>query len=507
MTSYQLKPTAAVSKKSIWKSKLLWAVLILLVAGGGAAWYFKQNSDARTQVEAQAISRLQSSPVQRGDITVSASGSGSLVASQSIDLSFSTSGTVGELNVAVGDFVEAGDVLARLESADNLEAAVSSARYQLLEAQQELADLQDNADLSLAQAYADLVNAQIAYDDAVEANQRTANARCSEAVRTKYAQALDRATTKLNNINASDVGSDAWIDAKNDFDTAQANFNYCAGYTNNEKTNAQAEEDLAKATLEDAQENYDQLTEAAGIDPDKLELVEAKLEEAQYLLDNAQEDLEGITLTAPFAGKITYLAAQAGTIVSSDNKYITLSDISTPTLDISMDQADLDKLVVGYPVTVTFDALDGQSFNGAVTQVDPELLSAGPFTAAQGQVQLDDASVKVVQTLPLGASATVTIIAAEVKDVLMVPTSALKELVDGGYAVVITGADGQQQEQAVEIGLQSEDYAEVLSGLTEGQLVSTGTAAANKTDEEEMGFPGMDGGMMPPSGGGGGMMP
>ena len=74
--------------------------------------------------------------VERGDIRLTASGSGTLVTNQSVNMSFSTSGKVAELNVKLGDMVKTGDVLARLEKAEDLEANLASAQANLLQAQQ-----------------------------------------------------------------------------------------------------------------------------------------------------------------------------------------------------------------------------------------------------------------------------------------------------------------------------------------------------------------------------------
>ena len=60
----------------------------------------------------------------------------------------------------LGDMVKAGDVLARLEKAEDLEANLASAQANLLEAQQALTKLQKSAGASLAKAYQALIKAQ-----------------------------------------------------------------------------------------------------------------------------------------------------------------------------------------------------------------------------------------------------------------------------------------------------------------------------------------------------------
>ena len=74
-------------------------------------------------------------------------------------------------------------------------------------------------------------------------------------------------------------------------------------------------------------------------------------------------------------------------------------------------------------------------------------------------------------------SADVTITIQSAKNVLTVPAEALRGTT-GDYSVMVLGADGQPQAQAVEVGLVTNTTAEITSGLTEGQAVVTGTASA-----------------------------
>lgn len=104
-----------------------------------------------------------------GSITLTATGAGSLVPSHATDLSFNQGGTLVELSAKVGDEVEAGTVLARLQinlSAAELEEQCTAAEMAILQAQHELNTLKANAELESAQALIRLEVAQIALEDA-----------------------------------------------------------------------------------------------------------------------------------------------------------------------------------------------------------------------------------------------------------------------------------------------------------------------------------------------------
>jgi len=470
----------ATLQQAAWRNRIILIVLFLQLAGGAAAWYFFWGpGSAQVQSNAAPGTETYTTAIKRADLIVSASGSGKLVASQSVDLSFPTSGSLAELHVKLADTVKAGQVLASLGSTPALEASLAAAELQVLNAQKTLAGLQENADVSLAQAHSDLLAAQDTYDDALSKSQRVETRRCSEEVTKKYSAALTSATERLNNIHAETPGSDPYIAAKKQYETALANYNFCVSYTTDEKASAQSALEVAKMAVQDAQDKYDTLKAAegaspAGIDPDELALAEANLKTAQAQFAKAKDQLAGATLTAPIDGKVTYLAASAGEMVDT-SKFITISDVSHPTLDISVDELDLDKLVEGSAVTVSFDAIPNQSFTGKVVQVNPQITNSGQYKVAKGLVELDSNAAKTLSNLPLGLSATVTIVNQEARNALLAPVIAIKDLGDNTYAVMVKGSDGQFRMQIVTTGIQDNDYVEITSGLKEGDQVSTGT--------------------------------
>ncbi len=479
---------------SAWLAKALITVLAVVIVGG-AGWYFVVRPN-QVKNQAQAASTTTTTTVQRGSISLTASGSGTLVASQSVNMSFSTSGKVVELNVKLGDMVKTGDVLARLDKAKDLVANLASAQASLLQAQQTLATLQKGAGASLAKAYQDLTTAQAAYNDALAASKlASSTVRCMPEILNKYKAALEDKTQKLSDLMKTDYGSDAYTTARYDYDTALANYNYCASYTPTEKTSAVSTLEVAKAALQKAQENYDTLKKASGIDPETLSMDETKVETAQTMVDTAQEALDGITLKAPIAGKITSLAASAGAIVDTST-FLTISDVSHPTVTVSLDETDMDKLVVGNGAEVTFTALPGKTFTGKVSVVTPQMNSFGPFRAASGQVELDESAVKTLETVPLGLSATIKITGKQAKDVLVIPVAALKGLNNGTYAVTLVDSSGQRTQQTVKIGIQNTSYVEITSGLKEGDVVSvpTKSSSSSSSNQNQQFF---DGGIRP----------
>jgi multidrug efflux pump subunit AcrA (membrane-fusion protein) len=74
----------------------------------------------------------------------------------------------------------------------------------------------------------------------------------------------------------------------------------------------------------------------------------------------------------------------------------------------------------------------------------------------------------------MGVNASVEVIAGSTENALLVPTEALREIAPGEYAVFVE-VDGDLQMRQVEVGLMDYTYAEIISGLEQGDKVSTGT--------------------------------
>jgi len=460
------------------KSGLI-ALIVVLALGGGAAWFFLSRS-AAAKSTAVTTPDYYTSTVRSGDLRVTAEGSGTLTARQTLELGFTSAGTVAEVTTSLGAEVAAGDVLARLVTPPELEAKVASAELDLLTAQQKLDALYKDADVATAQAYLDWVKAKDTFTDAQLTDQRTAYARCSQETNTKYAKALDRAREKLNSLK-NYYGSDEYINAQNDYATAEANYKYCTTFTNAEKTEAEAKLTVAESSLKTAETTYNTLKTSAGIDPYDLALAEATVKEAESQLELARENLAGAAITAPIAGKVMSIAKSAGEMVTSSTVMITLADMSSFYVDVYVDQADMDKLVVGEKAEIVYDALPDQTFTGKVIQVDPVLTSSGNYLLAKGMVEISADEAESLKKLPLGLNATVTLVNQEALNTLIVSSGALIDLEDGTYSVFVKNADGKINLRTVEVGLVTADEVEIKSGLSAGETVTTGLVNSSST--------------------------
>ncbi len=104
--------------------------MALAVIGGGWYYYTRYLPAQRSAAE----ETIQTTRVRRGSLIISVGGSGTLMPGAEADLGFSSGGVVSEVLVEVGDWVESGQVLARIDTAAP-ERAVTQAEADLTVAQ------------------------------------------------------------------------------------------------------------------------------------------------------------------------------------------------------------------------------------------------------------------------------------------------------------------------------------------------------------------------------------
>jgi len=418
--------------------------------------------------------------VRTGSIVISATGSGTLIAAETADLGFRASGEVTQVVVNVGDQVEEGQLLAAVDdTAAKLDVAQAELNLQMLTGAQAIADAQ----AALADAQAELKDATYKWQvnqpghratsdtlDFAQAQLDSAQARYDSAQEDYNAQAW-RSADDPSRVAAADK----LATARTSYYTALGNLNWYKGKpTAIEEAQLEAAVAQAQATVDSAQGYLDELagtsTSADSAVSPSQELIQ--LRKAKLDLDDAKETLAGTQLVAPMAGTIMSIDLTVGGNTGTDSG-ITLADLSRPTLQVNLDETDLELIDVGNEADVSFDAYPDITLTGHVTQVDPELTSFAGVQTVQAIVQLDPDLTNLPTRLPIGLSATVDVISAQATNVLIVPVDALRELSPGQYAVFVE-ENGQLKLRTVEVGLMDATSAEIKSGLQEGEIVSTG---------------------------------
>jgi len=472
-------------KQSFLKRHPKWTILLallLLVVGIGGLTYVIQTRQAAA---ASTVSAPQTATVHQGDLIISASGTGTLAVSNEIDLAFSTDGRVTNVFVKPGDHVEAGTLLAQIDSQGTQTAfAQAEQTYRELTSAEAIAA----AEQQVAQAQSDLMSAkyQLEYlispevlyweteiakgKEALKEAEATAEAFPSDQ---EAQQALQKAKDFLGFAhdklsNAWELYYDEYVPETFRLAEDKNGNDYYIVPTDLEIQLARTKIDEAQKTLNDSQEYYAVLT-GAPMPEDASSDALVKLQQTIRDLQDAQAVLDGTKINAPISGTILTVDASVGNEVDTGT-VITIADLSQLEVDFYLDESDWGLAAVGNQTEVTFDALPDQTFTGQVSQLDSALTQSNNSSVVKGAVQLGSSLDGI--DLPIGASASVEVIHAQANNVLLVPIEALQETAPGKY-VVFLDENGTLTQRPVEIGLQDQIYAEVKSGLQVGDVVST----------------------------------
>jgi len=451
--------------------------VVILAIAGGATYYLMTR---RPQMPTTAVfgQRYGTSTVREGEISVTATGTGTLVANRQAKLSFSIDGTVEKINVKVGEKVKKGDVLAKRATLSTLSSEVTSTTLALVTAQKELQDLKDNASAAIGNAQLAISTDKKNLADAEAGLIKQGQIRCDQKTTSAYYDNYIRLQNKYNELNDGSVDGNYYltviVPAKDAALQAYATYQYCAEYKSYEVDKSQANLNLAKAQLQIDETKLETLLKNDGIDPVDLATAENKVAVAQAAYDVAQTNLDNATLVAPFDGTILTIAGVEGDRVDSDTVFMTVADDVHPQVEFVVDETDLQNVAVDEEAEVTFDAIEGITFKGTVTQVNPTLVSTSGYSTVQGIISLNTENLTEVPNLFQGLTASVTLYKGKSENTLLVPIAALREIGDGQYGVFTVEKDRSLKLNTVTIGLKDTSYVEILTGLEKGQTVTTG---------------------------------
>lgn len=240
---------------------------------------------------------------------------------------------------------------------------------------------------------------------------------------------------------------------------------------------AQIDLEIAQLTLEQFKSQGRSATE--------IKIQELQVELAQMKLDEVLQSL-GIDPNSPVLDELDAQVAQARAFAPSDGTLIAAVNVgrnvtpATPAfvlgdpdelevvanLDASKGDTEVREMFEGMPVTVTLDANGDVKLTGTIRQL-PSPYGTGESDEGAIHVVLD--SPPSPSSYQAGDNVTVTVLLASKEGVLWLPPDAIRSA--GGRTFVIVNTESGPQRVDVEIGLQTLDRVEIVSGLEEGQVV------------------------------------
>ncbi|HVN26808.1 MAG TPA: efflux RND transporter periplasmic adaptor subunit [Candidatus Paceibacterota bacterium] len=204
----------------------------------------------------------------------------------------------------------------------------------------------------------------------------------------------------------------------------------------------------------------------AGATPQQIAAQQAQVEQAQANAKSVQVKIAQGSLVSPINGVITVQNAKVGQVVTPGTSLVSVISDGNLEVDAEVPETDIGKIAVGNPVTMTFDAFQGETFNGKVFFIDPAQTVNSGVVDYKVKVSFDKADPR----LKSGLTADLTIDTKTDNDVLILPQYAILQNDQGNF--VETLSNGKTTQVPVTLGVSdSQGNIEVTSGVTEGEQV------------------------------------
>lgn len=201
----------------------------------------------------------------------------------------------------------------------------------------------------------------------------------------------------------------------------------------------------------------------------ELASLEAQVEQARIQMELAQQELDRTTLTAEMDGVVIAVEVAEGDHVNPGTRLITIGNTDKVEVTAGVSEADSGRLKTGQQVKVTAAALPDREYAGVLHSVSPGALVQTGNQGSQIEVPVIVRINGDSEGLRTGYTVDLTITTVDMENALVVPYEAVVEKDDKCKVYVVE--NGIAREKTVEIGLDTELYTEIKSGLKEGDTV------------------------------------
>jgi HlyD family secretion protein len=223
----------------------------------------------------------------------------------------------------------------------------------------------------------------------------------------------------------------------------------------------------AKSQFEIAQQHWNAL-QASGKEQ-ALKSASGQLQSAQGKYLGSQAQLSYSEIRSPINGLVTERALYQGEMATAGTPLLVIMDTSGIIAKAHIPQQNAALLKAGNPAELTAPGV-GEKIPARITMVSP---ATDPNSTT---IEIWAQAANSAHLLRPGTTAQLSITAGTVDNALVVPSSAILNLPEGGVALMVVGPDHRAHLQAVQVGIQKGDQVEITAGLRAGQSVITSGA-------------------------------
>ncbi|RAK04110.1 RND family efflux transporter MFP subunit [Halanaerobium saccharolyticum] len=416
--------------KMIKENKLIVVTLIVLLGavGSGIGFYniFKSSVNAQgpggspppsgsagdDSAQEQTVA-VETAEVMEGDIYIYSTVSAQSEAYEEVALTPRVQEVVIEVLVNVGDRVQTGDSLIKMDARSN--------------------------QISVIQAEASLKSAEASLQEAVNGPREEEIAQ----LEAQLAQAESELKLRRENYERQKQLFDEGYLSQEEIDQV-----------NNELVAAQSSYQSALKNLE--------MTKA-GATEEEITQLESQVTQAEAELEQAKLQKSYTEINSPIKGIVAEINAQKGQMTDNNTAAI-ISNIDRIKLTAYVSEKNINRLTSGDQVKVGFTALE-REFTGEINNISPRAATDRRSFPVEIVVENPDNIIKA------GMTAQVSLPIDRAKESVIIPQNALLEGAEGYYTFVVS--NGQAERRDLEISLANEDNAAVSSGLEAGEIVIT----------------------------------
>ncbi len=191
---------------------------------------------------------------------------------------------------------------------------------------------------------------------------------------------------------------------------------------------------------------------------------------------SARQNLNNTYITAPSAGVIALENLNEGSQVLAGQKLFSVVSPNTFIFSAEVDETDIKEIVVGKEVRIQLDSYKDEELLGRVSKVASKTKTTDSgATAVEVTITFERRDILPI----LGLNGEANIKVASLSNVLVVPSDYLEEDKDGAFVWVFE--NGVAKRRGIKLGLETNDYQEVLEGLMEGERVIKGEGIKENT--------------------------
>ena len=469
------------------------------------------SSKKQTEVTAEKVNVEVQTPGS-GEVALDTDYIGTVSPEQQVYVTPLVSGTVTQVNYAVGDTVQEGDVLFKIDdeaaqlqmssakaaysqAAAGVTAATGGSRHlQNYQTEQSIDTLEDNLDKvrssisdmegqidALGQQQEQLTAAVQGAQGAVSTQETALIDAKAELQRIKeeagvlkadgsddqdVLKTLDDATrlaieTQANTVSKADLALQQAKGALSDAQSGLSQVTSGKAQLESALETAKSQKDTLKDNLKTAQETYD-ITQDE-VYPQTDATYAAQLAQAGVGVKSARYQLDFYTVTAPISGQVETVSVEKDAMAAAGNVAFVISNKNSMTVTFQVAEKVKDQLQVGDAITVE---RGDETFGGTITEV-------GTMAGAQTRLFQIKATIPgVSDKLPSGVSVKVHATTQREEGDLIIPYDAV--YFSAGDAYVYCVEDGKLVKTPVTVGLMNDTQVSIADGLTaDSQVVTT----------------------------------